>query len=397
MRRERVRPSLLLFGLLLAGCEQPRPAAPWPWWQGPEPYVAPPPAPPGPTRATHETSLLPPQYRGVIGTDSVTLTLDGNYYGHRRGRELVLSGPAGDSKAWARTDSLHPLRLTVFDWNADAPINTPDGQFELAGRPGRLLVGEWCLPGGRPRPVRLRPSYWGAARLRPETWSVSGRMVELGGPFYEGTDSASFWADYYTLPAGHPAAAVVNKLLGPPRAPAAMPRYLDSLLRQADYNRGSTSYWLWVEYNDDFLLSVSRHTDVNCIECETQVLVDGVTVDLRTGRQLRLADLLRPGAEARLLRLLARRMAEETDWDAESFASLPAGGFRVVPAGLRFTYDRRDVPDLCCTGSDQPNHILGTTLSFAELRPLLRPDSPLTRVLRQRGLVGAKPARRLRR
>ena len=172
-----------------------------------------------------------------------------------------------------------------------------------------------------------------------------------------------------------------------------MPRYLDSLLRQEEHRYRSTSQELRVEYNDDLLLSVSRATTISAAECIPQEWDDGLTVDLRTGRRLSLTDLLGPGTEARLRRLLVRRLP--TSLPADSFPRLPQGGFCVVPDGLRFVYDRRDVPSLCCPTSSQPMHTLQATLSFAELRPLVPPGSPLARVLRQRGLLTAPAARRL--
>lgn len=407
MRGRYVRPAA--FCVLLAACQPAAAPRPWPWWQGPDPnaeptgtrwYAPKPAAPkPGPAATAHEVEPATRRYRGVVGADSVTMVLNswlsGEYYTHRSGKSLDLTGK--ELRSGAGHDSRR-RSWWLTEYEDDAPYTGSHAQLDVTGHPGRELVGEWCWPGRPARPVRLRASYWGAAPLRIETWHVRGRQSDLLGTYPEADDSIYFSADYLTLPARHPAAAGVRQLLGPPRAPAAMPRYLDSLLRQDDYNRRGTSHWLSVDYNDDFLLSVSRYTDIGCAECELQELVDGLTVDLRTGRRLALADVLRPGAEARLLRLLRRRVADDTGWEAETFTQLPTGGFCVVPTGLRFTYDRRDVADLCCTGSGQTNHTLGTTLSFAELRPLLRPGSPLTRVLRQRGLAAAaQPRRRLRR
>ena len=112
----------------------------------------------------------------------------------------------------------------------------------------------------------------------------------------------------------------------------------------------------------------------------------GFIVDLRTGRLCLVQELLRPGTEPALLKLLARHLrhdypelAEEDDWHWKTVPPLPSS-FTLTPSGLSANYG-----DYALTAYSS-HYANTTTIPYAELRPLVRPGTPLARLLAARGL-----------
>jgi hypothetical protein len=107
-----------------------------------------------------------------------------------------------------------------------------------------------------------------------------------------------------------------------------------------------------------------------------------ILCDLHTGRELRLFDQLRPGGRRRLLRLLHQQAMTDTArtrnrdfWRKNGILPLPDRGFTVTTAGLEAYYaEHESEPDM---------HGYSQTIAWATLRPLLRPYSPLHRLLRK--------------
>jgi len=113
------------------------------------------------------------------------------------------------------------------------------------------------------------------------------------------------------------------------------------------------------------------------------------TYDLRTGRALTIAELIRPGTDTTLSRLITRHLESDeqipaddlmsTSTNEEGFAKLPEQGLGVVEQGLTFTYTGSEIVDIV----HPPVTML---VPWAELQPLLRPDSPVAHMLRARGI-----------
>lgn len=107
-------------------------------------------------------------------------------------------------------------------------------------------------------------------------------------------------------------------------------------------------------------------------------------LDLRTGRPLHLASELRPGGQRRLRQLLTRHAQRDTtahdlrDYLQNALLRLPAEDFSLQPAGCDAYYGSEG-------SHDGNSSSIQETVSWAELRPLLRPHSPLWRLLRARG------------
>lgn len=117
--------------------------------------------------------------------------------------------------------------------------------------------------------------------------------------------------------------------------------------------------------------------------------VDITTYDLRTGEALTLADLLKPGTEHALRQLVTRELRHEMELDASEVLSqadgdsttteLPRAGVGLSAEGLIFQYTDYELGGYAY---GQPR----VTIPWVDLLPLLRPTSPVARMLRERGL-----------
>ncbi|MGI4734605.1 MAG: hypothetical protein ACRYG7_05610 [Janthinobacterium lividum] len=107
-------------------------------------------------------------------------------------------------------------------------------------------------------------------------------------------------------------------------------------------------------------------------------------VDLRTGQPLRLVKQLRPGGLLQLRRLLTQHAQRDTtahvldDYLQGPLLRLPPEDFLLQPAGCNAYYGAKGSHDGSYSSFQE-------TISWAELRPLLRPQSPLWRLLQARG------------
>ena len=106
--------------------------------------------------------------------------------------------------------------------------------------------------------------------------------------------------------------------------------------------------------------------------------------DLRTGRRLNLLAQLRPGARLALRREITRQARLDTAYAPARYLGkhellpLPEQGFAVTPAGWEAFYET--------TPEDLPYYSFNASISWAALRPLLRPGTPFNRLLQVRGL-----------
>ena len=117
------------------------------------------------------------------------------------------------------------------------------------------------------------------------------------------------------------------------------------------------------------------------------VTVRNYLLDLRTGQPLHLASQLRPGAQLPLRRLLTHHAQRDTAAHVlddfvqgkSKLLPLPPEDFLLYPHGCTAYYGPEGSHDGNASSFEE-------TISWAELRPLLRPDSPLLRLVRARGL-----------
>ena len=159
-------------------------------------------------------------------------------------------------------------------------------------------------------------------------------------------------------------------------------------LRQRLLNQScqQVSQRISVTLNDYGLLSYNVRMEDYYYGAHPEHDQSGFIVDLRTGRQCLVKELLRPGTEPALLRLLARHLRldypelnESDSWHWQTVPPLPHS-FTLTPSGLCAGYD-----DYALTAYSS-HYANATTILYAELRPLVRPGTPLARLLRARGM-----------
>ncbi|MCC3157011.1 hypothetical protein LJ737_07165 [Hymenobacter sp. 15J16-1T3B] len=328
------------------------------------------------------------RWRGTIGQLPVTLQLDsghlgcrGEYAYDRLGRALDLTPKASEPRPPRVFEERAPDAFRVTGWlQLDAPA-------------GPAITGTWRSSDGRRSvPLALRENYHDAAHYELETWQL---RCPVSRP--DATRPAGSWTHYeqsylrVRLP-GHPAAEQrLRRVLGPPVAASAVKNRLQTALlgKPAGYLREEA---LYVVCNTNYLLSVvSWHKELNPTANTIDEWTDVRNFDLRTGRELQLPDLLRPGYQPRLRQLLLGKLAAV--WKTGGYGrvgadgKLPRSGFSVVPTGLQFSYDQRDDARLVWAGSVRTGRQIGVALSYRELLPLIRPDGPLAAMLRERGLA----------
>jgi hypothetical protein len=141
-----------------------------------------------------------------------------------------------------------------------------------------------------------------------------------------------------------------------------------------------------VTLNDYSLFSYDVYTEAYYYGAHPEHDQEGFIVDLRTGNEWLVEELLRPRTEPALLKLLARHlrrdypeMSEHDSWTWKTVPPYP-DSFTLTPTGLCAGYGDYGVAGYASFAANT------TTIPYAELRPLVRPGTPLARMLRARGL-----------
>ncbi|MDO7873816.1 hypothetical protein Q5H93_03660 [Hymenobacter sp. ASUV-10] len=244
--------------------------------------------------------------------------------------------------------------------------------------PGGPLLSGWCRQPGQRRwlPVRLHESYTDGVRyeiLREESDTGDGRD--------DAPATGRVSRDYLHLLGPDTLRPARARLQCPP--PAARQRACQRLLAHiGELNTDEES--LDVTLNEAELLAC---TVFWIKESGPRYYIQSAyrrLYDLRSGRELRLLDQLRPGGRRQLQELLTRRALADTayarhrdHWRHGPLLALPNEGFELTPQGWT-----------ACYGDPTPedSYGYGRELTWAEVGPLLRPGSPLQRLLRVRGL-----------
>jgi len=141
-----------------------------------------------------------------------------------------------------------------------------------------------------------------------------------------------------------------------------------------------------VTLNDYSLLSYNVHKEAYYYGTHPEHEQEGFIVDLRTGNEWLVEELLRPGTEPALLKLLARHlrhdypeMSQGDRWNWKTVPPYP-DSFTLTPTGLCARYGDYALAGYASFAANS------TTMPYAELRPLVRPGTPLARMLRARGV-----------
>lgn len=304
------------------------------------------------------------RYVGTIGGEPATAELHwyspdsvaGSFYLHRAGPAYRLEGIR---------PKRGPLVLTV---DAD-DFTSAGGRWLLQGRPGTAVLHARWRDGPRQRTVALRERYAGAVRYGVRT------------SLYDAGADGSILQDFLTLPFP----ARVHPRLRPLLNPGSKARI--RLMDEAREDLCDATNRLSVLLNDFGLFSYqlafeSRQTDGHGGRKDDQT---NFLFDLVSGRSLTVESQLRPDYELPLRRLLAAQLPPNVKdnfclanivHDDPKMAELPdMDAVCLTATGLEATYWAAQVCGM------QTLHI-----SYAELRPLVRPGTPLARMLVARGL-----------
>lgn len=278
---------------------------------------------------------------------------------------------------------------TPHGFAASRPLETErwDNPWAKTGREalctdqpvGPVLTGT-CALGGRMVPFRVREDYSDCLRYEVLTEETQGPTET----WHEETRASSVSRDYLHL--------LGADTLRPARArmqcplPAQRGRARAALAKRT--NSGTyLRQFMWVRLNQAELLAYELEEREEWLGSRYyEATLHQVLYDLRTGRRLRIESQLRPGGWRRLHQLLIRQAMADTayarhrdHWRPENGPlPLPDGGFAMVPEGLVASYAEHE--------SEPAMYNYSQTISWAALRPLLRPASPLRR------LIGAQAA-----
>jgi hypothetical protein len=267
--------------------------------------------------------------------------------------------------------------LEIEEW-ADYPARTERVMLCTDQPIGPLLTGTYML--GRDRvSFRVQEDYSDCLRYEvlheetegpPHTW-------------HEEIRSSSVSRDYLHLLGSDTLRPVRARMQCP--LPAQRERARAALAKRT--NSGThLRQFMWVQLNESNLLAYEREEREEWLGSRYyEATFRQVLYDLRTGRELEMMAQLRPGGRRRLQLLLTRQALADTayarnrdHWRVPRGAMpLPDRGFAVTPEGLVATYAEHE--------SEEQMYGYGQTITWANVRPLLRPYSPLHRLLQAKG------------
>ena len=345
-----------------------------------EPIIDPAHCPPQALDFSETRRAGPRRYVGTIGgewaTAELTLarpdSISGRFYLWRSGYEYEFSQPARHRPL--------VLALDAADFSPGPPAG---GQWRLARYPGAVLQGTWVDAAGRPRSFVLRESYQNGVPYNVlRTTLTGGQAITLC------TVPASTYEFLHVL---GPAAT------RPPlsRVQCPTPAGRRARLRTTLDNASQNEHQLRVQLNDFQLLSYQLHFWDSPYEGTGDHSETNVLVDLATGRRLTLASQLRLGYAVPLRRLLARQMLPAVLVDnpnLEGWEKLTDHGQPVklprLPLGTEDNAEGEgDTFLFTVQGLLLATHRgMEHSIPYRELRPLVRPGTPLARMLRARRL-----------
>jgi hypothetical protein len=339
--------------------------------------------PPQPLAYSEVRRAGPRRYVGTIGGEPVTAELTlappdsicGRFYLWRSGQEYEFSQPT----------RRQPLVLELVP-SEFSPATPGGGQWRLQRYPGAVLQGTWVDQAGRPpRPFVLRESYQTGAHYEVLAMTLSGGQAVPAEFCYTPASCREF---VHLL---GPAAA------RPPlsRVQCPVPAGRRALLRTTLDNAADNESRLRVQLNDFYLLSYKLHFSDSPFAGTGDHIENNVLLDLASGRRLTLASQFRPGYVVPLRRLLARQMRPAVIEDNPHLAGweqLTDHGQLVklprLPMGTEDSAEGEGdtflftVQGLALATHRGP----AFTIPYRELRPLVRPGTPLARMLRARGM-----------
>ncbi|MFD2720257.1 RsiV family protein [Hymenobacter monticola] len=365
------------------------------------------------------------RYRGTLGGQRVTVELSIGQEGYDPDAPVSATGTCRFEdnptqlhrlRSWQVVSASRPLQLLEADSTASA---TRLGHWRAEGPPGPVLRGTWAGLTGETRPFELREDY------RAADGFLAAVPYEVVGEEVIKIDSLFLWFPEWKArcvgPKANPKAhcdprATLGRhflhFIGPDslrpalaalQCPPPAERRAQTMAAMREMvgepaaDRESTSSTpledsesIGVSFNGHGLLSWGSFSYYYSGGAHGGHRIEHQVYDLNTGEFLSISDLLRPGAERVLCHLLTRHLATEQSFPADAlrqtadypgvtFAPLPASGFGLEEKGLVFQYGDYEI-------GGYADAINPMTIPWAELLPLLSPDSVVARMLRERGL-----------
>lgn len=294
-------------------------------------------------------------------SDSIT----GHFYLHRYSPEYQLG-------AFNRKSG--PRVLPVY--TTDDADEAEQGYWRLTNRPGRPTLRATWQQGRRRRAIVMQESYAGAVRYGVRTMYLVDLNDSTAG--LRGGYEADVHGEFLQLPAPATVRPALRPLLNP--GPKARRRQLD------DLREGLTTaaYQLTVRLNGFGLFSYQYRDYSRMIDSTPDVGFESTLLDLTAGRPLTVESQLRPGYELPLRRLFTQHFLHDPefadkqkwfkkDWKDPQLAELPDQDMCLTTAGLEGVFWQPMYPD-------------AVLIPYHELRPLVRPGTPLARMLKARGI-----------
>ena len=342
------------------------------------------------------------RYVGSVGRASVTMLLmwptplgdiSGSFYWHRGGPQYPLLLREGRHRVLVVANYANPT--------SDEP-----SQWELKGWPGAQLRGTWRDTAGRRHPVLLQESYAGGVRADVHTLRLQGGRTHR--PLYASREECREGSyDYHYLQFPRPQAVplALRRAIG---SPAVVRRRVRALYDDAHNQRQEDTEFL---LNDFHLLAYRMWRGSTMVLDEHgDFWPEFYLYDLTTGREMTLASQFRPDCEPALNRLLQHHLLHEPQFDfinrqhqatwlwqdstgkVPELVSLPKVDLHddddgypylvLTGSGLELTLSSEGLYDDGLPGS----HGHRVEIPYRELRPLVRPGTPLARMLQARGM-----------
>ena len=330
---------------------------------------------------TEQRRPAPRHYVGTVGGQPATAefswshpdSVSGRFYYWRGSTEYQITSPAGRG-----TQEL----VVAVEWPDSTQAN---GQWRLSRPPGPLLQGTWVAANGQRQPFVLREDYQGSAR-----YELLASTLTM--PIGERYQAPVYRHDFVHLLGPAARRLPLRRAQCPPKA--GRQRFVRDFPHDGDV---FCDYSIDVTLNEFQLLGYRTWGLVDPFEGQNDWEITYTLLDLTTGRELTLDSQLRPGYARPLRRLLgARVIASNALREGRNLGFTPKWvqehGRRVLLAPLP-GQDPEDMAYGAGMGLTAQGlaveYAYGTDvllLPYRELRPLVRPGTPLARLLKARGL-----------
>lgn len=344
------------------------------------------PARPQPMRFTERSRPGPRRYVGTVNGQPATAELSPDETGRLQGRFYLWR--SGQEYTLAQASRRHPKSLVLstpyFPYSSRA-----GGRWQLSQGPG--LRGTWLDSAGRQvGTFQLRENYQGGVRYATRNLKLTGG--EVTSRYAADVPEVSRDFLYLLGPGGRP---LQGRLCLPPLVER---RKLLLADQRPDSHSG---HELMMLLNDFYLFSYELQYFDSPFDDKgsSTFLTTRGLLDLTTGRPLSIYHQLRPGYERRLRGLLAIHLLDQPRASAYTIDLLNGwewatdrGRRRLLaPLPPETTSDDADYWStwtcaLTAQGLEISNRNDGVIIPYAELRPLVRPGTPLARMLRARGM-----------